>query len=133
MVFADPSPCPCGLGAPYAACCGKIHLGLAPADDARTLMRARYSAFAKRNASFLLASWAPETRPASIAFPPDERWTGLTVGPATPDPAAPDDPDRAVVAFTARWRRGETAGALRETSRFRRVDGAWFYVDGNVS
>lgn len=128
MVFADPSPCPCGSKKPYAACCGRLHDGLAQAADAEALMRARYSAFAKRRADFVLATWAPETRPASLSLPLDETWTGLTVSPAEPL-----GQDRAIVRFAAHWRRGAAAGVLRETSRFRRENGAWLYVDGDLS
>ena len=90
-------------------------------------MRARYSAFARRNADFLLTSWAPETRPASLELSPFQEWTGLTVGAAEAL-----GPDAARVRFVARYREGGRAGVLRETSRFRREGGRWFYVDGAV-
>lgn len=90
-------------------------------------MRARYSAFARDRVDFLLSSWAPETRPATLSLEPGQEWIGLTVERATQD-----GPDRATVRFTARYRHGGREGALRETSRFRKEGGRWFYIDGKT-
>ncbi|TFI31090.1 hypothetical protein E4A41_12410, partial [Micrococcus endophyticus] len=40
--------------------------------------------------------------------------------------------DRGIVEFTALGHGEEGRFRLRERSRFRREDGAWLYVDGNV-
>ncbi|MEO1472050.1 MAG: YchJ family metal-binding protein [Pseudomonadota bacterium] len=116
--------CPCGLGPTYLACCARYHSGQAVAPTAEALMRARYSAFARRDPAFLMASWAPETRPPGIEFGADETWLGLEVE------RAETAGDTAIVRFAARWRRGGQVGVQRETSRFRREDGRWLYVDG---
>jgi SEC-C motif-containing protein len=127
-----PSPCPCGSGRPYAACCGRCHAGEA-APDAEALMRSRYSAYALGLPDYLLATWAPQTRPGSLdSGEADHRrptWLGLAVHShrATGD-------DAAEVEFTARFRIGSgPAQRLRETSRFRRENGRWFYVDGDAT
>ncbi|MYT59717.1 hypothetical protein GTW29_23890, partial [Streptomyces sp. SID7834] len=39
------SPCPCGLPATYADCCGRYHSGAAAAPTCEALMRSRYAAF----------------------------------------------------------------------------------------
>ena len=54
-------PCPCGLPADYAACCGRFHAGEA-APDAERLMRSRYSAYARGLADYLRQSWRSEER-----------------------------------------------------------------------
>jgi SEC-C motif-containing protein len=120
-------PCPCGRGASFLACCARLHLGQAEAGSAEALMRARYSAFARRDVDFLLRSWAPETRPAVLELSPLQEWTGLTVGKVEIL-----GPDAARVRFAARYREAGRTGVLRETSRFRREGGRWFYVDGAV-
>ena len=74
-----PRRCPCGTGLPYDGCCGPLHAGDAPAATAEQLMRSRYSAFVLGDAGYLLATWHPRTRPATLDLDPDVRWTGLDV------------------------------------------------------
>jgi SEC-C motif-containing protein len=124
---ADPA-CPCGLPAPYAACCGRWHAGALrlQAPTAEALMRSRYSAFALGLDDYLLDTWHPATRPALLEpRPPGLRWLGLEVR------ACRDvDADHASVEFVARSKLDGRAHRLHETSRFERIDGRWLYVDG---
>jgi SEC-C motif-containing protein len=123
-------PCPCGHAARYRDCCARFHDGPQHlrAPDAETLMRSRYSAYVLGRQDYLLATWHPRTRPAAIEpDPPGLRWLGLEVRRH----AASDD-DHAVVEFVARSKLGGRAHRLHETSRFERVGGRWFYVDGDV-
>lgn len=117
-------PCPCG--APdYATCCGRYHNG-APAPDAATLMRTRYSAYALKLEPYLLASWHASTRPVALDLSPDNtKWLALEVKKHICESA-----DRATVEFVARYKIGGRAGKLHEISRFVREGGRWFYVDG---
>lgn len=119
--------CPCGTGRVYAACCSPYHHGVA-APDAEALMRSRYSAYALGLGSYLLATWHPRTRPAenALALDADTRWLGLNVRCHERV-----DSDHAIVEFVARYRvGGGPAVRLHEVSRFERLAGAWFYVDG---
>lgn len=127
-------PCPCGGGRTYLACCARLHDGRAEAASPEALMRARYSAFALRNAAYLLKTWAAETRPTSLGRLDDRDWLGLTIEHAPP-PSDHAGEAVGVVRFAARWRDPATAskGVLRETSRFRREHGLWLYVDGEVA
>ena len=70
--------CPCGLPAAYDRCCGRFHRG-EPAPTAEVLMRARYTAYAREDGAYLLASWHSSTRPATLPFDPSLRWTRLQV------------------------------------------------------
>lgn len=91
-------------------------------------MRSRYSAFVLRNEPYLLASWHPRTRPASISFEPDQKWLGLRIVEAKSTGM-----DTAEVEFIARFRiGGGSAARLHERSRFLRENGRWLYVDGDV-
>ncbi|MED5620181.1 YchJ family protein [Ideonella sp. BN130291] len=119
--------CPCGTNLPYAACCGRWHGGT-PAPDAQALMRSRYSAFVLGLTDYLLATWHPGTRPATIApNEPGLQWLGLQVKRHTPI-----DADHAEVEFVARSKLGGRAHRLHELSRFVREDGRWYYVDGDL-
>jgi SEC-C motif-containing protein len=135
MASSDPNiACPCGQTnarqqpLEYAACCGRYvdHFETAPAPDAPSLMRSRYSAFVLERADYLQATWHPRTRPAQLDFDPGARWLGLTVRSQRST-----GEDTAEVEFVARYRVGGRAVRLHETSRFVREDGRWFYVDGD--
>jgi len=117
-------PCPCGRPREYAQCCGLYHAGAA-APDAETLMRSRYSAYVRRDADYLRASWHPSTRPAELELDTHTTWLGLTVQRVVVSGA-----DRAEVAFLARYRiGGGSAVRMTEHSRFVREDGRWYYLD----
>jgi len=119
-----PSPCPCG-GANYDSCCGRYHGGM-PTPDAASLMRSRYSAYALKLEDYLLATWHPKTRPASLDLADDNtKWIGLEVKKHLVESV-----DRATVEFVARYKVGGRAHRLHEISRFVKEDGRWFYVDG---
>ena len=118
-------PCPCGLPADYAACCGRFHAGdVAP--DAEHLMRSRYSAFVQERADYLQATWHAPQRPAVLDFEPGARWLGLEVRAHRST-----GPDQAEVEFVARYRVAGRAVRLHERSRFVREAGRWYYVDGD--
>lgn len=129
--------CPCGRTGPggrplaYDDCCGRWHHGDA-APDAEALMRSRYTAYTIGLADYLLATWHPSTRPATIE--PDEpglKWLGLEVRRHAVQGA-----DHATVEFVARSKLAGRAFRLHETSRFVREPsgpaGRWFYLDGDT-
>jgi SEC-C motif-containing protein len=128
---SDGTPCPCGSGRPYAACCGRWHAGAQhlQAPDAEALMRSRYSAYVLGLGDYLLATWHESTRPASLApNEPGLKWLGLDV-----KRHVPQDADHAIVEFVARSKLGGRAHRLHETSRFVREGGRWYYVDGDIA
>ena len=91
-------------------------------------MRSRYAAFVRTNEPYLLATWDPRTRPASVAFDANQKWLGLTIVDAKETGA-----DTAEVEFIARFRvGGGSAARHHERSRFVREGGRWFYSDGDL-
>lgn len=65
--------CPCGSGETYGNCCGKLHRdsNAFKAATPEQVVRARYSAYAKKQADFLMAS----THPLHKDFDTDlKRW-----------------------------------------------------------
>ncbi|MBU0752259.1 MAG: SEC-C domain-containing protein [Gammaproteobacteria bacterium] len=119
--------CPCGSGRSYAECCHLLHDGAA-ARDAEALMRSRYSAYVLGLGDYLLASWHSTTRPPDLDLKAGPKWLGLSVLRHETT-----GPDSASVEFVARYKAGGRAGRLGEVSRFERVDGRWYYLDGAVS
>jgi SEC-C motif-containing protein len=91
-------------------------------------MRSRYVAFVVKDATYLLATWHPDTQPPSLAFDPNQKWLGLKV-----IAAKATGEGRAEVEFIARFRiGGASAARLHERSRFVRQEGRWLYVDGDL-
>ncbi|MEW2358104.1 YchJ family metal-binding protein [Spirillospora sp. NPDC029432] len=121
-----PATCPCGSSAPYRDCCGRLHRGQAQARTAEELMRSRFSAFAVRDAAYLLKSWHPGTRPRTIDLPAGLRWERLEIlNTAEGSPFH----TKGTVEFRAYHSQGE----LHEVSRFVRHEGAWVYLDGDTA
>ncbi len=141
---AKPIPCPCGA-TDYAACCGRYHGGMHAPDatvlmeplairlglqqtpaDALVMMRSRYSAYVLKLEDYLLATWHPGTRPATLDLAAGPAtWLGLEVKKHTMESA-----ERATVEFVARYKIGGRAHRLHEVSHFVREAGLWYYVDG---
>ncbi len=125
------SPCPCGAGPTYAACCGRWHAGALhlQAPDAAALMRSRYSAYVLGLDEYLLDTWHAGTRPAPpLQLQPGLKWLGLELRRHVAT-----DATHAQVEFVARSKLGGRAQRLQETSRFVREGGRWYYVDGDIA
>jgi SEC-C motif domain protein len=90
-------------------------------------MRSRYSAFVLLEPGYLLETWHPRTRPATLDLDPDVRWTGLDV--LTTSGGSPLETE-GTVEFRAHYVVAGRAGAQHERSRFLREQGRWRYLDG---
>jgi SEC-C motif-containing protein len=124
--------CPCLSGETYGACCGRFHAGYAAGvwpTTAVALMRSRYSAFAAGSADYLLATWHPSTRPVELVLDTDTVWRRLDI--LRIKGGSPFD-ERGTVEFAAHFRHDGERGVQRETSRFVREDGRWYYLDGEL-
>jgi SEC-C motif-containing protein len=127
-------PCPCGSGLDEPACCGPLLAGGA-APTALALMRSRYTAYVRGAIDYLLRTHDAATRD-TVDVAAVRRWCKTTLWLGLEIVATERGGERdtdGVVEFIAR---GVTRGApfaQRERSRFRRVDGAWVYVDGDVT
>lgn len=122
-----PAPdCPCGHASTYRECCGRYHAGeVAPC--AESLMRSRYSAYVLGLDDYLLRTWASTTRPAvlDLMSSPQPQWLGLKVL------YHEESGDSSVVEFIARCKINGRAQRIQERSRFTRLAGCWYYIDGD--
>lgn len=119
------NPCPCHSGKPYTECCQPLHAGQA-APDAECLMRSRYSAYALKLAEYLLQTWHPDTRPASLNTEDLNgiKWLKLEVVSHQPV-----DDTHAEVVFIATYQSGkQKKSQLTEHSQFVHVNDRWLYV-----
>ncbi|MFJ5551696.1 YchJ family protein [Streptomyces sp. NPDC093225] len=119
------APCPCGLPADYASCCGRFHSGAQQAPTAELLMRSRFSAFAVGDTAYLMRSWHSTTRPGRLELDPDQRWVRLEILGAERGGLFETE---GAVEFRAHYREGGHTGSLHENSSFAREGGAWVYV-----
>ena len=105
-----------------------------PAPTALALMRSRYTAFVRGAIDYLIDTHDPSTRAsvdrkAIAQWSRDTQWKGLEI---VATERGGEDDNEGVVEFIARGVTRGTPFAQRERSRFRRVDGAWYYLDGTI-
>jgi SEC-C motif domain protein len=121
--------CPCGTGLSYGECCEPYLTAAAQPPTAERMMRSRYTAYALRDPGYLLATWHPSTRPATISLDPDIEWVGLEILRRTRggmlDTAG-------TVEFRATYRSDGMRMHQHENSSFVLQNKTWFYLDGVV-
>jgi SEC-C motif-containing protein len=122
------SICPCGSNLNYTDCCEPFHNGSQIAPTAEVLMRSRYSAYFLQNAEYLLATWYKTTRPKQLDFSQENvTWQKLDIL-HTKKGGVKDEKGR--VEFKAFYLEKGESQTMHEISRFKKVAGRWFYVDG---
>jgi SEC-C motif-containing protein len=126
------SACCCGSGVDFDQCCGAILSGSKKAESAEALMRARYTAFVTKQVDFLHQSLHPDYRQdhdiaATRRWADSAKWLGLEVVEARES-----DDAEASVEFIATYKNGGIVKPHHEISRFSKLDGEWFYVDGKL-
>jgi len=90
-------------------------------------MRSRYSGFVMCNERYLLETWHPSTRPSRVRFDERQRWLGLKVRATD---AGREHDASGTVEFVARFKIDGKGHRFHEISRFEKVDGRWYYLDG---
>lgn len=94
-------------------------------ETAEELMRSRFNAFRDGDADWLLRSWHPDTRPASIDLTNNPRWRGLQILGITAGGLADET---GTVEFRATFLLPDGGvDYQQENSRFSRVAGRWHY------
>ncbi|MDP3221396.1 MAG: YchJ family metal-binding protein [Deltaproteobacteria bacterium] len=133
-----PDRCPCDAGRSYDQCCGPFHRGEREAPDAPSLMRSRYSAFARGDEDYVLRTLHPdhadleegvEAMRASLRDTfRRNRYEGLRV--LDQRPAGSDG--LAEVLFQARVREGGVDRSFVERSYFAHEGVGWRYLAGDL-
>lgn len=123
-------PCLCGSGLNYADCCSPFHSGDAYPATAEALMRSRFTAYVKRNAEYLLASWDASKRPVAIDFSKEKaEWQKLLIV-GTQKGGKHDS--KGIVEFKAFYHQEGEHYFMHEISRFIKTGQRWLYVDGVI-
>ncbi|MBF0356059.1 MAG: YchJ family protein [Alphaproteobacteria bacterium] len=125
--------CPCSSGRDFAACCGPILDG-AQAPTAEALMRARYCAFTSGNMAFLDRTLAKESqddydREELLETIQNAKPQGLEVRHTE---GGGENDSTGMVEFIARLKVHGEPLLHHEKAVFRKEEGNWIYVDGEV-
>ncbi|HNS95803.1 MAG TPA: YchJ family protein [Polyangiaceae bacterium] len=126
--------CPCGRGPSLSECCGPYLKGIKKPITAEDLMRSRYAAYVVQDIDYIIKTHAPETvhtvdREDATAWSQNADWLGLDV--LRTERGEKDD-EEGIVEFVARYELDGDLHTHHERSRFRRIDGTWFYVEGEM-
>ena len=132
--MSEENLCVCGSGLAPDACCAAILNGSRKAATAEQLMRARYAAYAAADIDFLYNSSGPDVqkefdRESSRRWAEGSEWSGIDVL-ATERGGEADD--EGIVEFIARYSVNGTAFEHHERSLFRKLDGEWKFIDGEL-
>lgn len=118
--------CPCCSGKTYLSCCQLAHLEHSKVSSAEALMRSRYSAFALRNAEYLMitthsSQQKNHSKEDYLTWATQNEWLKLEIVKAHDN----------IVEFKAWYHNQEKVLCLHhERSSFVKENGAWYYVDG---
>jgi len=126
--------CPCGSTKPYADCCLPLISGKQQAVMAEQVMRSRYTAYVKKEMTWLCDSLHPDERAGyddtgSRAWAERAEWHGIKILRTTK--GGPEDQD-GTVEFVVSFTENGTAQEHHELSSFKKTGGRWYFVNGKV-
>ena len=128
------SACPCGSAVEYEACCAPLIKAEKTAATAETLMRSRYTAYARTEMEYLLKTTHPSKRDAYDfgalrKWSEESDWRGLEI---IKTEKGGEDDDAGTVEFIARYTEEGKKQEHHEVADFRKEDGQWFFYDGQA-
>ncbi len=126
--------CPCGSGKKYSECCEPIIKGKTPAPTAEALMRARYTAYVKQEIDFIINTCERSDEIAEIDRKATEDWSKTSTwhGLKILHTEKGKEKDTEIVEFEATYTRKGIRDVHHETALFKKIDGIWQYVAGNL-
>lgn len=127
--------CPCGSTQELAECCEPYIKGEKPAPTAEALMRSRYTSYTLESVDYIAETHHKDGREdvdkeAALQWAQQAEWLGLEIVD-TVDGGEGDD--EGVVEFIANFGLQGKVQAHHERSNFKKEDGKWYYVDGEMT
>ncbi|MEL7431474.1 MAG: YchJ family metal-binding protein [Chlamydiota bacterium] len=125
--------CPCCKNFAYKACCAPYHTGKAP-ENALLLMRSRYSAYALRQADYILKTEHPTLRAKQEAAHKEtvEDFCTKTTFEKLVIYEFLEEKERSYVTFEAHLSQNGASYSFLEKSLFLLENGLWLYADGEI-
>ena len=126
--------CPCGSDRTFELCCEPYLLGRLPAPTAEALMRSRYTAYALCSIDYLYKTSGDRVRKefdaeGSKRWAEAADWTGLDV--LLVEEGGEKD-EWGQIEFVAHYTIKEKQFDHHERAEFSKINGHWFFMDGNV-
>lgn len=126
--------CPCCSGKNYDECCKPVIDGSRKAATPEELMRARYSAYAKCEVDFIIGSTEKSKRDENDRkeienWSKNSEWLGLKI---VNTDFEDNTEDSGKVEFIASYADRGVKLEHHELAEFKRVDGEWFFYDGQL-
>ena len=118
--------CPCHSGQSFDQCCGRFISHRVLPENARQLMRSRYSAYVLHERDYLEQTWHIDHRPQDLRLDEGISWIGLQVIDFQ------QQDDQATVEFEARLLVAGKVDAVHENSHFVKQQGRWLYTSGDL-
>ena len=127
--------CPCGSGADVNECCGPVIAGAVAAPTPKALMRSRFTAFQRGDLDHIENTQIKDAdddfdHAGAEANAEKIKWTKLEI---LATGGGGENDQTGMVEFAAHFTQDGAPGIHREISNFRREDGNWVYVDGEVN
>lgn len=126
--------CPCGSKKSYADCCQPYISGVLPAPTAEALMRSRYSAYVKQEIEYIESTHGQDGREdvdveETRKWAAESEWKGLKI---VSSQKGGENDTTGIVEFIASYVQKGTKYDHHEVSQFEKVDGRWYFKDGQV-
>lgn len=129
-LIPEQNTCLCGSDLCYVECCGPYHSGEKFPTTAEALMRSRFTAYARRDAEYLLTTWDASKRPKAIDFSKETAvWEKLSIV-KTKKGGKLDS--KGIVEFKAYYTQDNQPCFLHEISNFVKSGQHWLYLDGVI-
>jgi SEC-C motif domain protein len=122
-------PCPCNSGKSFADCCQPYLDGKANPPTPEALMRSRYTAYACKDAPYILATSHPVLR-ATLQLKDIAAWANAAAFKRLEVLETKTVGEEGFVRFIAWFKEKGRLQAIHERSRFLQEDGKWLYIDG---
>lgn len=126
--------CPCGSSLAYNECCGSVIKGERPAANAEQVMRARYSAYVRKEIGYLFSSLHPDNRSdfdekSTRKWAENSEWHKLEI--LNTFGGGPEDSEGRVEFIASYTERGVKKDH-HELATFSKQAGNWYFVSGGA-
>lgn len=123
--------CACGSLKKYEVCCQPLHLGEEIAETALQLMQSRYCAYVVKSYDYLKETTDPQTT-FEFDHEANKEWGNRVQFQKLEVLNSEEVRNKGEVEFKAHFVENGTTHVHHEVSRFRRLEGIWYYRDGKV-
>lgn len=123
--------CPCGSQNRYEVCCKPMHTGEEIAETAVQLMQSRYCAFVVKAYDYLEETTDPQTT-FNFDHKGNQEWGDSVEFQKLEILNSEEIRNKASVEFKAHFKKDGELHVHHELSRFRRLEGVWYFRDGKL-